>query len=330
MKRILYFSLIITFSLLACRSGSGRLNIDISRIPDPGLEIKRYGKDLFEMDPQNIGQELPELALQYPVFLGALPLDTLSYIQIYDFVTDPFLGEIAMACAENYPDLKNIEEQLNSAWRHYLYYYPDAVSPEAYSYISGLDFEYPVQMHDGILLISLDMYLGKDYEPYGMSRIPQYRTKRATRDYLVRDIMLELAGNLPTAYKAENILLDQMIEKGKMLYFLDATMPGLHDTVKISYTAPQLDWCQANERNLWAFIIENELLFSSDYEKTHKLIIDAPFTSFFPDGSPGRTGWWTGWQIVRSFMDNNSTVGIPQLMQELSPRQILDNSSYNP
>jgi len=180
------------------------------------------------------------------------------------------------------------------------------------------------------LLISLDMYLGKDFEPYGMSRIPQYRCMRATEDFLVRDIMLEVASRIPVSYKTENILLDQMVEKGKTLYFLDATLPHLHDTTMIAYTAQQLDWCHANERNLWAFIIENELLFSSDYEKTHKLIIDGPFTSFFPDGSPGRTGWWIGWQIVRRFMESNPKVSLPQLMEELTARQILDNSGYNP
>jgi hypothetical protein len=314
----------------SCHQGSNQLNIDISDVPFPELKINRYGSDLFHIDPRNLGEELPELALQYPFFLGIPPLDTLSYIQIFDFITDPFLRDIAMACEIAYPDLIPIEQQLNKAWQHYLYYYPDKAIPQVYSYISGLEFEYPVQLHDSILLIGLDMYLGKDFEPYGMSRIPQYRTRRATSDYLIRDVMLEVGGNIPIKYKSENILLDQMVENGKLLYFLDATLSEVHDTIKISYSDKQLDWCHANERNLWAFIIENELLFSSDYEKTHKLIIDAPFTSFFPDGSPGRTGWWVGWQIVRSFMENNSNVTIPQLMEELTARQILDNSSYNP
>lgn len=314
----------------ACDESSDRLNIDIFDIADPGLKIKRYGSDLFHIDPNNLGEELPKLALQYPFFLGSPPLDTLSYIQIYDFITDPFLREIAAASEANFSDLKAIEEQLNEAWRHYLYYYPDLHPPLVFSYISGLDFEYPVQMHDSILLIALDMYLGKDFEPYGMSRIPQYRTRRATADYLVRDIMLEIGSRIPCNYKSENILLDQMIENGKLLYFLDATLPGLDDSIKISYTGHQFEWCKENEPNLWAFIIENELLFSSDYEKTHKLIIDGPFTSFFPDGSPARTGWWVGWQIVRSFMGSNPKVGIPQLMEDMTARQILDNSGYNP
>ena len=319
---------ILTFQ--ACRNDADRLQIDISDIPDPGIEIQRYGKDLFHIDPANLKDELPELAQQYPFFLGTPPLDTLSFIQIHEFITDPFLLEIALACDTQFTDMKAIEEQMNDAFRHYIYYYPEARIPEVFSYVSGLDFEYPVQLHDDILLIAIDMYLGNSFEPYGRARIPQYRTKRAAPDYLVRDIMLEAGSNVPTHYKSRNILLDQMIEKGKLLYFLDAMMPVTHDTIKIAYSMQQLDWCLDNESSLWAFLIENELLFSSDYEKTHKLIIDGPFTSFFPDGSPGRTGWWIGWQIVRSFMESNTDITLPQLMEELTARQILDNSAYHP
>ena len=329
MRKVLFFVAVL-LALGACRTGSDRLNIDISGIPDPGMEVQRYGRDLFRMDPSNIAVELPELALEYPFFLGEPPLDTLSYIQIHDFVSDPFLRNIALACDTLFPDLKTIEDDLNTAWRHLLYYYPQSSAPMSYSYVSGLDFEYPIQLHEGILLIALDMYLGRDFEPYAEAGIPRYRTRRATREHLVRDIMLEAGNNIPRQYRKDNILLDEMIEKGKLLYFLDAILPDEHDSIKIAYSGQQLDWCVANEPNLWAFLIENELLFSSDYEKTHKLIIDGPFTSFFPDGSPGRTGWWIGWQLVRSFMENNTDVSIPQLMEELTARQVLDNSNYNP
>lgn len=329
MKKKLFSVILIALLACACNNKSS-LDIDISDIPDPGIEIERYGRELFHIQPGNIAEELPALAEKYPYFLGEPPLDTLSFIQIHDFISDPFLRDIALATEARFPDTKSIEKDLNLAFRHYLYYYPGAEVPIVNTYISGLDFEYPVQFQDSILLIALDMYLGKDFEPYAMSRIPQYRTRRATPEHIARDVMIEVANQLPVQYRTENILLDQMIEKGKVLYFLDAMMPRVHDTIRIGYSMQQLEWCRANEKNLWAFIIENDLLFSSDYEKTHKLIIDGPFTSFFPEGSPARTGWWVGWQIVRSFMENNPEVSLPQLMEELTPRQVLDNSRYNP
>lgn len=330
MKRTIFITVLLGFFLAACKPGSNRLAIDVSGIPDPGVTIERYGRDLFHIDPSNIASELPSLAEKYPVFIDPLSLDTLVYIQIHDFITDPFLREIARETEKQFPDTRSLEAELNMAFRYFKHYYPAAIQPVVYSYISGLDFEYPVQIQDSIILIALDMYLGKDFEPYAMSRIPQYRTRRATAEHISRDVMMEIANTLPLSYRPENILLDQMIEKGKALYFLDAMLPLAHDTIKIGYSNQQLQWCEANEPNLWAFIIENELLFSSDYEKTHKLIIDGPFTSFFPEGSPARTGWWVGWQIVRQFMEQNPGVSLSQLMDELTPRQVLDNSGYNP
>jgi len=329
MRKVLFLGIIL-IALGSCNSGSDRLDIDVSNIADPGMEVQRYGRELFGMDPDNIGEELPQLAEKYTFFLGEPPFDTLSYIRIHEFVTDPMLRDVAMACDTIFPDTQDFEEELNAAWKYYQYYYPDAPVPMVFSYISGLDFEYPVQLHQGILLLALDMYLGRHFEPYAAARIPQYRCRRATPEHLIRDVMIEVGNNTPKNYRENNLLLDQMIEKGKLLYFLDATLPDVHDSIKIGYSSAQLDWCEENETNLWAFLIENELLFSSDYEKTHKLIIDGPFTSYFPDGSPGRTGWWVGWQIVRSFMENNPDVNLPQLMGELTARQILDNSSYNP
>ena len=328
--RILLSFILTALFLASCQRDTGRLDVDISNIPDPGMEVHRYGCDLFAIDPDNIGEELPQLAEKYTFFLGKPPFDTLSYIRIYEFITDPLLIEVATACDTIFSDTKYFEKKLNEAWKYYQYYYPEATVPEVYSYVSGLDFEYPVQLHQGILLIALDMYLGRDFEPYAAARIPHYRSRRATPEHLIRDVMIEVGNSTPKGYKEENQLLDQMVEKGKLLYFLDATLPDLHDTIKIGYSGSQLAWCEENETNLWAFLIENELLFSSDYEKTHKLIIDGPFTSYFPQGSPGRTGWWVGWQIVRSFMENNPDVTLPQLMEELTARQILDNSKYNP
>jgi hypothetical protein len=330
MKRVAIFSFLLISLTFSCTNSSSRLNVDLSDVPEPSIQIERYGQDLFHINTDNLATELPLLAEKYPFFLGEPPLDTLAFIQIHDWITDPFLRELASATESAFPDLNKIEEDLNLAFRHYLYYYPQSSIPKIYTYISGLDFEYPVQLQNNIMLISLDMYLGKDFEPYAMSRIPQYRSRRATPEHIARDAMIEMANQIPISYESENVLLDQMIEKGKVMYFIDAMIPEAHDTIKIGYSNAQLEWCWANENNLWAFIIENDLLFSSDYEKTHKLIIDGPFTSFFPEGSPARTGWWIGWQIVRHFMDNNPDVNLPQLMEDLTPRQVLDNSGYNP
>jgi len=60
------------------------------------------------------------------------------------------------------------------------------------------------------------------------------------------------------------------------------------DTTKIGYTQNQLKWCFDNEVNIWSFIIENEILYTTKVEIINKFIIDGPFTSFF--GNESRDG----------------------------------------
>jgi hypothetical protein len=38
-----------------------------------------------------------------------------------------------------------------------------------------------------------------------------------------------------------------IISQGKLMYFVDAMLPDMHDSLKIGYTAAQLKWCQNNE-----------------------------------------------------------------------------------
>jgi uncharacterized protein YjaZ len=58
---------------------------------------------------------------------------------------------------------------------------------------------------------------------------------------------------------------------------------------------------------------------------------EAPFSKFYIDidkESPGRIGVWLGWQIVRSYMNNNE-VTLQQLLQT-NAEEIFNKSKYKP
>jgi len=44
--------------------------------------------------------------------------------------------------------------------------------------------------------------------------------------------------------------------------------------------------------------------------------------------TPGRVGQWVGWQIVRSFMENNEIT--VQQMLKMDPKEIFEMSKYKP
>jgi CheY-like chemotaxis protein len=111
---------------------------------------------------------------------------------------------------------------------------------------------------------------------------------------------------------------------------LDLMLPETPDTVKIGYTQKQLAWCRDNEKNIWAFLIDNELLYASGAETMRKFFTDGPFTHEFSRQAPARIGEWTGWQIVRSYMLKNPTVTPAQLFADDDAQSILIKSGYRP
>jgi hypothetical protein len=125
-------------------------------------------------------------------------------------------------------------------------------------------------------------------------------------------------------------LVSAMIHQGKLLYFLDAMIPDGPDSLKIGYTGEQLKWCEVHQSEMWSFLIEKKMLFSGDRMQLVRFINPAPFTTPFGQKSPGRTGTWIGWQIIKSYLKKNPKVSLQALMEENDYHKILKDSGYSP
>ena len=121
-----------------------------------------------------------------------------------------------------------------------------------------------------------------------------------------------------------------MLYKGKLLYFTKSMLPDEPDTLITGFTAEELEWCINNEENLWNYLIDKKLLYSTDYMTINKMVNPAPFTSGFSRKSPGRAVNWLGWKIIEAYMDKNSRATLPLLMQNNQYQQILTQSKYHP
>jgi hypothetical protein len=179
------------------------------------------------------------------------------------------------------------------------------------------------------MVIGLDMFLGAKYKLYKENNIPLYISKFFVKESIVPACVYELAlSNIK--FKESNVLLDQMIYVGKLLYFSDLLLPNTEDSLKIRYSTKQLDWCKKNEANIWAFMINQKALYSTDPEINKKFMDDAPFTTYFSKQSPGRIATWIGWQIVRNYMMNNKNISLKDLINENNSQKILSLSKYKP
>jgi hypothetical protein len=322
--------IIVALMLFSCgRTSNRNLDIDTRNVSIQPVDIARYEQALFSINPGSMKAGLKKIAADFPVFLNVDVDDTLNIYQLHQFVTEPVNRELYEMVMEKYPDLTEYEQGFSDAFKRFRYYFPEKELPEISTYVSGLIYELPVQFFDNNMIIALDMYLGADHDIYRQYGIPLYRIARMNSDHIVKDGMYELYYNHFLELPGENVL-QRMIAKGKHLYFLDAMLPNTPDHIKIGYPAEKLEWCRSNESNIWAFMVQNELLFASDALTIRKFFTDGPFTSQFTGESPARIGEWVGWQIVRSYMNHNRQVTLQELTENDDAQMIFSKSRYRP
>jgi hypothetical protein len=81
---------------------------------------------------------------------------------------------------------------------------------------------------------------------------------------------------------------------------------------------------------MWQYLIENNLLFSSDQFEIRKLTGEAPFTGYFSKESPGRAAVWLEFRIVESYMMRNPEMKIQDLINKTDVQEILEKAKYSP
>ena len=329
-RKLVFFILGFQILFSSCGNSPSENKINEVDLPDINIEVKRYGEALFQLDTLNLSEGLKSIKPRFSYFLDADLDDPNNVQQIRDFITDTSLINIYRKSKLVYPNNDFLNEELSTAFSYFNYYYPSEQLPEVYTYISGLQYENPVWVQDSVMIIALDVYLGNDFESYFGLGLPKYKIACMRPENLAVDVMKYFYHQDLSVRTMQKTLLDRMVAGGKLLYFLDRVLPSTADSVKICYTEEKLNWAIEHEKSVWAFIIENDLLYSTDYQSQTKLIKDGPFTTGLSRQSPARLGIWIGWQIVSDFMKNNPGTSLQDLLHMTDSQELLHKSAYKP
>ncbi|HDR51315.1 MAG TPA: hypothetical protein ENN90_06805 [Mariniphaga anaerophila] len=333
--KIYFFLITLIIFLASCNRNP--LKVDISDI-DTEIEIVRFDQELFELPLQDTLAELTTLRNKNPEFfdlftwrvIGVGGIQEEHFPKIMgEFLTDTMILNVKHLVENEFSDFKKTEEKLIEAFKYFQYHFPKKELPTIFTMISG--FNQSVVTAENIIGVSLDKYLGRECIYYKqLSNVPLYKIKNMHPEKLVSDVayawgMMEFdeAGTVTT-------LLDHIVHQGKLMYFVDAMLPEVHDTLKIGYTAEQLKWCKNNEPQMWNFLVEQKMLYTNRRMDILRFINDGPYTTGFPTESPGRSGVWIGWQIVRQYMKKHKEVSVSELMKNTDYQQILNDSRYYP
>lgn len=335
---LIYLFFLISLSLSSC---GDKKRIDVSHIT-LDLQVKRFDQSLNSLNSQNLPVQAPVLRRQYGLFyddfmekmlsVGSVS-DTSYYTNLRNVLGNRDYLNLKAEVAKTYPDMGKPETELTDAFKHILYYYPKQKIPRLISFFSG--FAYQVVIGQDYIGIGLDMFLGADSKFYPALResIPAYLSRRYTPENITpRVIEAFEREELFPERDADRSLLSKMIYNGKILYCMNQMMPDASDSLIIGYTSKQLDWCINNEANIWGYFLQENLLYETDYLKIQKYLTEAPFTPGIGEQneSAPKLAVWTGWQIVKKYMDRNPDITLQQLMQNTDYQNILNKSGYKP
>ena len=334
--KISVFLLFCLIIIAGCKRNHYKVNT--SSI-DADITIKRLEKSLFEPDPAKLQANLPLLREEYGSFLQLFSYvinagdinNTIFPGILMNFVTDKVNYGVCEKVIQLYPSMDPYEKELEEAFRHYIYYFPERHVPSVVTCITG--FNNSIITGDSVLGIGLDRYLGRDSEYYPRLEIYGYMAARMNPYNIIPDCMYGW-GSSEWDYDAldyaDDNVLTAIIHEGKVKYFEKCMLPELNDTILFGFTADQMKFCRNNERQMWQYLVENDLLFSTDQFVIRKLTGNAPFTSYFTNESPGMAAVWLGFRIVESCMMNNRNLTLSELMGTKDVQSLLQKAQYNP
>ena len=325
LRQLLFWGLVVIGSLFF-QSCDNEEDIDFSAI-EIETDIKRFDRAFFTMDTVNFEENLRVLEENYPPFFSAKTEEVFWRNQRKDELQLKLFSQTDRL----FGDMQKEQAELNRIFKRFYYYFGTQNQFKVYSYISRLDYDYPIIVAPPYCFIGLDMYLGQNNDYY--ASLPNYLQFTRQPQFLLRDVGYALSENAIGVQVDENKMIDAMIYYGKLLYLTKQLCPFLQEDELMVYPIEKWEFCKEHERDMWIYFIEHGVLFKSDAELQRRFIDVAPFSKFRTDTdlqTPGGVGRWFGYNIVSAFMDENPDLSLSQLLAEKDAAKILKLSNYKP
>jgi len=279
--------------------------------------IDRFEKKFFNIQPDS----LKILINQYP-YLFPSTFNDEEWLNIKnDSIRKIIFNETQLEFKNDYLS-RNISK---------LYYrlsdqFSNFNSPKIITINNGLDFQYKLIDIDSLVLLSLDCYLDND-ELY--KAIPDYISQKMNKNYLIRDLAEKLISRYVN-YPTNRQFLDKIIYYGKV-YNLMINKLDFGEANALYYNEKEILWAKDNEKEVWKFFVENEILFNTSNILVERFINFGPYSKFGIsidyDSSP-MIGKWIGYKIVKSYLKSNNKT-IKEILN-MNEYELYLNSNYKP
>ncbi len=328
---------LVACSLWTACGGERHTELPIDEV-SLAVEIGRLDRDMFLSTGDSAKAKSLKAYATYGEFYRTYIEDILQGAPLEDprlamvltrFTTDPDWMSVQRAADSVLGDLEPQRQDFEAAFKRLKVLFPDSLTPRIVAFNSG--FNYGIFPTDSVLGVGVEWFIGKDHPVIGYlapESFPQYVKDRMRPEMLVPSAVKGwLLVHYTRDIRAED-LLTNLVETGKVLFLLDALLPGTDPALKFAFSKEQLAWCEAHEYDIWKDLVAKDELYSKKLEDIGRWMNDGPFTNGLPRESPGHLGEWLGYRMVKAYMEDNPDLSIPQLLALDDPRVIL--KTYKP
>lgn len=345
--RITLISFCSFFIFFSCKDPGSEQPPDVSKIKS-GLKIFRFENELYGLDTSNFMASLKKLCESHPAFskiyfnsviqipLPDVQMDTAFALELKNYLYHASNLRIYDKIRQAIPGEEDIRKDFEQSLRYFIHYFPEVKPPVFYTAFCDFSYSNFIFEHesgtDGIG-IGLEFFAGDqiDYKSIDPENpvFSDYLSRSFNAAHLLpRTWDAWLEDRIPVS--AGGQLLDYIIQRGKKIYILEHLLPEVADTAIFEMSSLQLDWCKKNRMEIWAFFLSQQLLYSSELLKINKYINPSPNSPGMPEAAPGRTGSYIGYELVKSYMENNPNTQIVDLLNSTDNQVFLQKSRFKP
>lgn len=325
MRKVLIF-FTISLVLFSCKDDRcdsfpniGNVNLD--------LDFEDLTADIHAIETE---EELAAFLAQNPVvrddFFQAATYESEAEMlkETLKILQNPYIDTLYQEVSRIF-DVEKLRIELEDAFSRIKYFYPEFEAPKVRTVYSG--FLNDINYSDSLLVIGLDYYLGEDasFRPDEH----EYVKVRLTPAHLVPHLIQFTSNRFNNTNINDRTILDEMVFYGKALHFVKKMLPCTPDSLIIGYEDDQLLNAEVSEQYLWAYFVDNALLYNKKPLNIAKFIEERPSVPEIDRICPGRIGQWLGWRIVAQY-ETETDADFKELMTKVDSREVLMQSKYRP
>ena len=307
--------------------------------PEIILSMERLDQVLFNMDTLDIKDSLLGMNTQYP-FISEVLLQQMLAIDSNNSETGvlSFLNAYRpiFTAVQKINAPASAHPQLQALFKYLHYYFPAYPLPKKIIYFIGPIDGFGNSIGSDYMAVGLQMFLGDTSTWYQSEQFQKYFPSYISRNFTPRFIPITAAKNLiqdivPNSRVTRGLIIE-MIEMGKRQFILKKVLPEANDADLFGYSASQFAATMKAEQDIWSYLLKMNLIYSKDPKVARQLLSEGPFSIYFGNEIPGNVGVFIGYQIVKSWMEQQSHLDQSNLVAllQMPAEKIFTESKYKP